>query len=169
MLNAFNRPPNRQPYIAFHVGPPPAGDSTFRSLDLSVPQLPVHFAGRSYPCFGNGCPLCPTAARPMVYLPCMLSGVPRPLLLSIPSTLQLTDLAKDWGLGWTLKIKRSARITKIVLVEQSLHQPCKVVTDRDVQQSLATLWRLPSPDDFANEEAWVAASIQAVTRALKHP
>ena len=166
MFNAFNRPPQRRPFVAFHVGPPPTGTNSFRSLKLSVPQLPVHFKGKSFPCFGTGCPLCPTSPRPMAYLPCVATCSNRPLLLAFTNTDDVKLLAADWGLGWTFDVIRGERKSRIENARQSLHAPSLSIEDRDIQCSLAKLWHLPSPDDFVEESAWITASIAAIINAL---
>lgn len=170
MFNAFDRPPKRVPYRSFDVKAPQRGEWEYRSIDLPVPQLPLHWIGRNVPCFGIGCPICPMVARPMVFLPTVQVGTPGLKLTLMSSTLQLEQLAKTWKLGWLLKIKRLEKGSRITEATQSLHQDVGRIEDRDVHETLARMFHLPSPDNYGgNEETWITACIEALKEEMRRP
>jgi hypothetical protein len=166
MFNSFQQRPTRQPYRHFECKPPDLGDQTYVSVNVTAPVMPVHFAKRSMPCFGPGCPLCPLPTRHNVYLPTVWHPTGKLRLLLLGANAQMLDLAANWQLGWILRTERKERKSRVVSVTQSLHAvPC-VLKDTDVMESLCRMWRLPSPQDYLDEEAWIKGCLQAITRSL---
>lgn len=166
MFNSFNQRPSRQPYRHFECKPPDFGDQTYVSVNVSAPVMPVHFSKRSMPCLGPGCPLCPLPARHNVYLPTVWGPNGKLRLLLLGASPRTLELAANWSLGWTVHTERKERKSKIVAVQQSLHaNPC-VLKDQDVMESLCRMWRLPSPQDFLDEDAWIKACLQAIAKSL---
>lgn len=166
MFNTFTQRPSRQPYRHFECKPPDFGDHSYVSVNVNAPVMPVHFAKRSIPCLGPGCPLCPLPTRYNVYLPCVYGPTARLRLLLLGANSRLIELAANWHLGWTVSTERKERKSKVVNVIQSQHaNPC-VLKDTDVMESLCKMWRLPSPQDFLDEDAWIKACLQAITKSL---
>jgi len=109
-------------------------------------------------------------AYPKVFLPCVKVGEPGLKLLIMASTLQLEELAGLWKLGWTIKTKRKEKKSRIIEQVNSLHQDVGVIGERDVQETLARMFRFPSPDDYDNdEESWIKASIECLREEMRRP
>lgn len=143
------------------------------TLQLCSPlrSLPIHYAGRSYVCSGDGCPMC-LFERPRTrwYGAARTSGSPS--LIEIGSSLAdliFTELRKDTNLqivGLCMALTRSDKrrpwaITQLRQIE------CREINEQTIIWLAADLFRVPSSYGIETWSELKAAAGQAHRPALK--
>lgn len=164
MMPAFSRQPSGDRRRWLLVCAPPKGLSRYVAIEAQPAIVDLHFNGRTVPCLGPGCPLCPAPARRTVYLPCVGEQTAILRLLSLPWDLAVNDLLGRWHAGTLFTIERGARKSVLRAINKTEPMPVGPVTEDDVQSSLCRVWSLPDPKQYTSDDAWNHAALEVIRR-----
>lgn len=165
-MESLHLRPEQPGFRTIPVQPIPMGSTTFRSVNLDAAVFKLHFRIRSIPCLGPGCPLCPLPVRLTAVLPGISAGSNALVAYQVPCRDLAAQVAADWRAGWSITIVRSGKRVRVANVVQGLHADAPKLTTLDLEASLARMWGLPSPIDYATEDAWINACFAVIGRRL---
>lgn len=158
--------PQTPPYRQIPITPLKPGRTVFTSIDCPAACFRLHFRSRSIPCLGPGCPICPLPARLTAVFTGKVEDSKQIEAIQLPCVGQIADLAATWTDGWKITISKSGKRTRLIEAVQALHIQCNAYTEKDLDESLARMWGLPSPSDYPSEEQWISAAFAVIGRRL---